>query len=368
MGPKPVDKYRLAFTCVLLTYTAPFECEQILAVIAASTKVPVAAWRWCREVGPKTGLVHTHFFCRFTRRVDSRNPRFFDLGPAGHPNVEVLNTLDHVRNAWAYCAKDGDYLSEGVAEEEFVGSIQERVKRARNLWDACDMLGISPKTVADVQMLRRDTDLEPDVVPLHITNFVEPFQEFVSTLFVTGPSGIGKTQWVLANLHHLGLEPVLFVRHIDQLAQLTSRHKSVVFDDMAFSHWPSFSVIHLLDWEMPSSINVRYKCARIPAKLPRVFTSNLPFENVFMGMGTADAHKVAIYRRMRCRLSFEQPLFLVPEVPTVPVTPELVALADTCSQGVVACALSHEDTVVVPLSPAFLGKFISTLSYGIFEF
>lgn len=85
-----------------------------------------------------------------------------------------------------------------------------------------------------------------------------------------GPTGIGKTEFALAHF-----ENPLLVRHVDDLKRLNG-HDGIIFDDMSFLQWPDTSQIHLCDWTRGSSINCRYANAYIPAKVPRIFTTNDP--------------------------------------------------------------------------------------------
>lgn len=103
------------------------------------------------------------------------------------------------------------------------------------------------------------------------------FTEHVhKTIIIKGPSGCGKTTW--AKLH-MPL-PSLFVSHIDQLKSFKPGfHKSIIFDDVDFKHWPRVSQIHLCDYHDPRSIHCRYATANIPAGIFKCFTCNeLPID------------------------------------------------------------------------------------------
>lgn len=102
-----------------------------------------------------------------------------------------------------------------------------------------------------------------------IDKFNRPAMDLSKPILLTGASGTGKTSYALAHFK----KPFL-VRDIDDLKGLTSQFDGIVFDDMSFKHWPAESVIHLLDWDNPSSIRCRNVNAKIPAKMPRIFTHN----------------------------------------------------------------------------------------------
>jgi len=92
------------------------------------------------------------------------------------------------------------------------------------------------------------------------------------TVVLIGPSGCGKTTWAKREIP----KPSLFVSHIDQLKLFDKDvHKSVIFDDVDFKHYPRTSQIHLVDYDNPRAIHVRYGTAFIPASVPKVFTANV---------------------------------------------------------------------------------------------
>jgi len=91
------------------------------------------------------------------------------------------------------------------------------------------------------------------------------------TLVLCGESGCGKTTWAKRNAPR----PALFVSHIDTLKKFdTEVHKSIIFDDVDFNHYPRTSQIHLVDFDNPRAIHVRYGCVEIPAGIFKIFTCN----------------------------------------------------------------------------------------------
>lgn len=127
-----------------------------------------------------------------------------------------------------------------------------------------------------------------------------PFTKLTS-VFVTGRSGTGKTQWALAHFKN-----PLLVRHIDALKTLTPDHDGVVFDDMCFDHWPIESVIHLLDFELASDIHVRYGTVHVPPYTRKIFTSNK--KNIFYTY-PVDAEQQNAVERRYMRVDVSTPLF-----------------------------------------------------------
>jgi len=110
----------------------------------------------------------------------------------------------------------------------------------------------------------------------------------------TGISGAGKTAFALAHFSSPRM-----VSHIDDLKEFNPlEHDGLVFDDMSFGHWPVTSCIHIIDMEYDRTINCRYNVGYIPAKFPRIFTSNLPLQKLFNYDDANEEQCNAITRRV----------------------------------------------------------------------
>lgn len=114
-----------------------------------------------------------------------------------------------------------------------------------------------------------------------------------------GAANAGKTQLALAQ----GANPLL-VTQVDDLGALRPGfHSHVVFDDMSFGQgglgWNAEQIISLLDMDETRSIKCRYFNARIPAGMPRIFTTNksmdYPFSHIFPA--GINAHQLEAIRR-----------------------------------------------------------------------
>lgn len=93
----------------------------------------------------------------------------------------------------------------------------------------------------------------------------------LTSLWVKGPSGIGKTTWALT----VSNKPALFVRHLDTLREFRNGyHMTIIFDDMSFQHLPRQAQIELVDRYHPQQIHVRYSVVNLPANIPKIFLSN----------------------------------------------------------------------------------------------
>lgn len=88
---------------------------------------------------------------------------------------------------------------------------------------------------------------------------------------------LGKTRWALDQF-----EFPLLVRHTEDLKLFKpGQHDGLVFDDFCLNSWSAQAVIHLLDWELPSTINVKHGSVTIPAQTRKIFTSNASFAETF---------------------------------------------------------------------------------------
>lgn len=90
-------------------------------------------------------------------------------------------------------------------------------------------------------------------------------------LILIGESGCGKTTWAKRNMP----KPCLFVSHIDDLKCFDPcLHKSIIFDDVSFTHYPRTAQIAIVDFDNPRSIHCRHSNAFIPAGIYKCFTAN----------------------------------------------------------------------------------------------
>lgn len=107
------------------------------------------------------------------------------------------------------------------------------------------------------------------------------------SVILWGEAGIGKTEYA----KYL-LPDALFVSHLDDLGSLNEDYNGIIFDDMAFTHLPRTSQIHLVDMDNDRSIHIRYKVAVIPSHTPKIFLTNEQGGFIF------DLNDAAIRRRV----------------------------------------------------------------------
>lgn len=120
-----------------------------------------------------------------------------------------------------------------------------------------------------------------------------PEWDMESFLLIWGDSGVGKTSLAHALIQEWTGYPAHMVTHLDYLRKFDEiEHGGIVFDEMNIAHLPRESQIHLVDWEFERQIHVRYKVATIPAKTPKIGTSNKSPLEIML------ASDPAIFRRL----------------------------------------------------------------------
>lgn len=233
--------------------------------------------RVARETHEDGGF-HLHALLKFATKHDCRNEREFDF-EEHHPKIEASRNFG---KSLHYITKDGEYCD--YSEEDFNLDERDDIPEPEDFESQGLFLreclrqhipfGYAQQfwklSVAPDRHLRSNT--YPGTVTNTILSSFAPARG-ASTVLV-GPSGIGKTSAAIKSLP----TPILLASHIDDLRHLSGDTQSIVFDDMDFQHWPRTAQIHLVDTDLPRSINVRYGTVGIPAHMTKVFTANtFPF-------------------------------------------------------------------------------------------
>lgn len=234
------------------------------------------------------GRPHLHAAVRCSLPCRIRSCRILDIA-GNHPNIQPARKW----SAWIqYCKKDGKYSERGedpafdkparpgqkelVPPELIIKNAKELTKGEFLVWMSTNHLQYAP-VIWD--SFHKDTMITISQGEI-IKGTVNPiFQKLIAQvnwieekcLILVGESGIGKTTYAKQIIP----KPALFITHIDDLKKFEpDYHKSILFDDVCFNHYPVQSQIHLVDYENPRSIHVRYGTARIPAGVAKIFTCN----------------------------------------------------------------------------------------------
>nr|QXP07668.1 MAG: replication associated protein [Arizlama virus] len=266
-------------TTFFLTWPqSEFEHDELYAFLQSIK--PVVWARVARELHDD-GSPHFHAIVRYGARVKTRsNMAIFDYN-GRHPNIQVPRRIHDVLE---YLVKGGNYKDYGdvpqKAKRGDKSALYDECRAAaeshdRDALDRCAIAGGLSKQWADHLWARhgnRCTGVITEPGRGVMCMQLQQLPYVGGSTVVVGPAGCGKTTWATVHCP----KPALWVRHVDDLRRLSAEHKSIIFDDMDFNHWPRTAQIHLVDQEFDSSINVRYGTATIPAGLDRIFTANNP--------------------------------------------------------------------------------------------
>lgn len=313
--------FRLSARKFLVTYPRCYESPHSLLVFLHA-KRPIKKAIGCIELheaneelideilAPTGEVPHVHLAIEFETKLNTINPRWFDFEEY-HPNVQAATTWGACVN---YCRKDFvevEYFN-CTAEEAATSEANEPLDlfaHARQLdgdregWtNFCQHRQISFARECYVwnrlHNSRRDNctiydepELDPAFKPDNDDNDwifnlpAEPLSQCLAlcmgggickSLFILGPSGVGKTTF----LKSIAPKPCLWVRHIDNLQYFDGElHKSIIFDELRFDgdaegrgKWPLPSQVVAVDTRDPQQIHCRYKPAFVPAKVPKFFS------------------------------------------------------------------------------------------------
>lgn len=241
----------------------------------------VCQTEWCRVSTERhqDEDEHVHAVAKFVRRFQSRNERVFDF-EGRHPNIQPVRS---VAKSIVYVGKDGQFTDFGpVPTGGSKRTIAEAVALAGEADEATYLLACAEAKLS-YQYAKRFRELHFSANKSVITEEYQANPEWECQRLrdlalpentcpvLIGPSGIGKTAWAC----RVAPKPALWVSHIDVLRLFKEGyHKSIIFDDMVFTHYPVQSQIHLVDMEKQRQIHCRYGYAEIPAGTMKIFTCN----------------------------------------------------------------------------------------------
>jgi len=285
--PEHSTSGRLRARCLLLTYSQTIFLDKERIASHLRSIGPVESLRVGQE-SHKDGGVHFHAYVLYRKNLD-RSPNAFDVLDH-HPNIRTANAkmgtlAQSMVNMWNYVGKeDPNPLQDGPPPQAakrtraaiYLDAIQ--ISQREGVEAAMTMLQMeSPFEVAtrydSIQRSLtsvRNKKVRTDTAARPLETFLRqlPVPDEWRTLFIWGKSGVGKTQYARALLPEASV-----IRHRNQLMD-ADFSKGIIFDDFDVSHWPPTAVIHLLDWDERSGIDVKHGHAMIPPHTKRIFTYN----------------------------------------------------------------------------------------------
>lgn len=234
------------------------------------------------------GNPHFHAMLLLNKKLNTTNPRFFDI-EGFHPSIEVVKNIE---KCLKYCRKDGDFIEYGTTPSfEYEKKGDELPLWEDGMTKKDWLIACFEKKVPYGYCLALWEEHNPANSWNTLTEFDEghasrithgklvclvPTVDHLKSYLIVGPSGCGKTTW--CKLH--SLKPALMVTHMDDLKGFkVDYHKSIIFDDMTFTHLDPVLQIPIVDRYDNRSLHCRYACAAIPAGVQKFFTGNvIPFD------------------------------------------------------------------------------------------
>lgn len=258
------------------------------------------------------GYPHTHVGLWWKNSARLRGANRFDFECEGekiHPHWKGIKTLKHFQRIYhEYHRKEPVALYQSVREPPPIGTsvtsvMVEAACGALTLREAVVAVGVERFSVSDIRLLREERD-PPDFASVRYpaSSFNLSINRDWTTLFVYGPSRMGKTEWAISQFSR-----PLLVRSVDDLYFASAkvgddlRYDGLVIDDVSFFSASPESCIMLCEHERDSSVRIRYRNATIPAGLRRIFCSNRSPHDYF-GFGRpefTDDQKQAVLARIQ---------------------------------------------------------------------
>lgn len=177
--------FRCAAAKVFLTYSQAGEIKSSKVLIDALKLqgLPIRDYIVGTEEHADGG-VHYHAFLKFSKKIDTINPRYFDVNGV-HPNI--VKNIKSEKAVTEYCMKGGNYISSGIKaaamfpnSKNFVKAYQDHIAWARFLSEA------------------NRKDIEYPIQLPHVDMWInKPVPEERKRHWVIqGPPGCGKTLWL----------------------------------------------------------------------------------------------------------------------------------------------------------------------------
>lgn len=232
-------------------------------------------WICCVERG-ETGYYHFHLTILTYKTTLAKTVRkwFPEM------DVEGCHPEGGKDASWNYTAKDGKFITKAKPGQGFRTDLHNMKKQlddgasTDDLWEnnflRMVMYHRSMKEYENVLKRKREVERDEDIDPQRFCFELEEYQT-QKPLVIVGRSGRGKTEWALAQFRN----PYL-CSDIEDLRDHfnPSIHDGVVFDDMAFQHWPREAQIHLLDIKYTRTLHMRNINWQRPKNLRIIITGN----------------------------------------------------------------------------------------------
>lgn len=192
--------FKFDSSTAFLTYP---QCSlEIDVLVNELRKLQDIEWaRVCRE-RHEDGNPHLHAVIKFTKRLQSRDQRVFDVS-GHHPNIQRIRSIKH---ALQYVTKDGEFRDYGTVPARRdtldVSAIYELARSGteEEYWKACAEARLPYQYATKFRQMRNTSETEE--IPIDYVGDInrecavlqlEPLLRTLQVEVVMGPSGCGKS-------------------------------------------------------------------------------------------------------------------------------------------------------------------------------
>ncbi|OMJ21113.1 Replication-associated protein [Smittium culicis] len=280
-APAKKKAYRLASMSFFLTYP---KCALSKETVLAELKkiCDIETYIVARELHAD-GTPHIHAYLKVKKTINSKNPRYFDI-MGYHGNYESCR---YPKNVMKYVMKDKNYITNSTESQSKKSGLD-----TINKVFACSTVEEAIAVIRSDYNLARDYLRNPIGYEQGLAHILHPpkpvtrnpahrFRDVPEllnwdrqdkTLWLYGVTGTGKTSFA-KTLYTMPL----FVTHLEDLKKIKPYHNGIIFDDMNFVTlgFSREEMIKLTDLDDDRSFSVKYTSKTIPAKMSRVFCSNV---------------------------------------------------------------------------------------------
>lgn len=235
------------------------------------------------------GTPHLHAYVSLRAKCNIRNSSALDLrgedGTLYHGNYQAARSG---KAAYEYVTKDGDYTVFGEVEsfetlrqkrENHLAAIEQCTSEQEFLaYVFLNGLSSSAQILRPYWQNSRRTKLRQALFDpesfLELPTFEEHLQrarDEDKALLVIGPTGIGKTQWII---HRFREEQTIRVTAWDDLRNCAEDTKVVIFDDFAFGERSRQDLLHLFDVPTARSVRCRYSNGLLAPRTTMILIGN----------------------------------------------------------------------------------------------
>lgn len=263
-----MPRYRLQARNIFLTYPQADGLTRQQLVDHLRGLLPVKHILVAQERHADEGI-HYHCVVECTRKIDTRNARFFDLD-GKHPNAQACRVL---KDTYEYAKKDDDeaidtfpngyfvdkpkwfeIVSGSATAEQFLAAVRVSYPRDYALsYSRLVQFAAAEFRPPLVSYESRYTDfiLPQSVADWYSANFIQPRPERPKSLCLIGPSRTGKTCWARSLGDHVYWNTYYNIDEFD------TTKSYLVIDDLGWDRLPAFKA--LLGSQLEFTLTDKYR-------------------------------------------------------------------------------------------------------------